>query len=222
VLRILIEIDAQDVKQFMMFDKAVQEAHITFLEKNLSLERYHHSLGVMQVMLELSSIYSLKPEQAMTAGLLHDTAKELRHEQQLELAEEAKLEFVESCEKLPIYLHAPIGAHLAARDLGVTDPLVLDAIAAHSFSAGMNNFNAPLSQCLRFADLLAPISEWPGMKKFKNVVYSGSAEEAHLLQCGWLMEFFQEKQVPIHPNLVREYETLSKKLGVSKDFFVRW
>ena len=73
-----------------------------------------------------------------------------------------------------------------------------------------------------FADLLAPVTEWTGMKKFKSVVYSGNANEAHLLQCGWLMEFFQEKQIPVHPNVVREYQTLSKKLGVSASFFERF
>lgn len=205
-----------------MISEKAHGQYLSFLEKVLTPARLQHSLGVMQVMKELSSIYCLDLEQAMTAGLLHDAAKDLSHEKQMALAQEAKLEFHDPCETHPIYLHAPTGAYLAARDLNITDTLVLDAIAAHSFSAGLDNFNAPLSQCLRFADLLAPISEWHGMNKFKSVVYSGNAEEAHLLQCGWLMEFFPEKQIPVHPNVVREYQALSKKLGVSVSFFERW
>ncbi|MFN8382328.1 MAG: bis(5'-nucleosyl)-tetraphosphatase (symmetrical) YqeK [Anaerolineales bacterium] len=198
------------------------ENYLGFLEKALTPARLQHSLGVMEVMQELSAIYSLDPEQAMTAGLLHDAAKDLPHEQQLELAKEAKLEFLDPCEKYPIYLHAPVGAYLAEKKLNVNDSLVLDAIAAHSFSAGMKNFNAPLSQCLRFADLLAPITIWNGINRFKSVVYAGKAEEASLLQCGWLMEFFQEKQTPIHPNVIKQHQTLSKKLGIAEGFFERW
>ena len=205
-----------------MISEKYHEQYLGFLENILSPVRLQHSVGVMQVMKELSPIYCLDPEQAMTTGLLHDAAKDLRHEQQLALAEEAKLEFRDPCERLPIYLHAPVGAYLVAKELKVTDQRVLDAIAAHSFSDGLSDINAPLSQCLRFADLLAPISEWKGMNKFKSVVYSGNAEESHLLQCGWLMEFFQENQTPVHPNVFRDYQTLSKKLGVSESFFERW
>ena len=205
-----------------MISEIIHEEYIEFLKKSLSATRLQHSLGVMQVMRELSPIYSLDPVQAMTAGLLHDAAKDLSLEQQLALAEEAGLEFHHACETHPIYLHAPTGAYLVQRDLNITDTLVLDAIAAHSFSSGYDNFNTPLSQCLRFADLLAPVAEWDGMKKFKSVVYSGNADEAHLLQCGWLMEFFQEKQTPIHPNVISEHQTLSKNLGVSASFFERW
>lgn len=205
-----------------MVSEKIYEQYLSFLEKALTPARLQHSLGVMQVMLELSPIYSLHPEQAMLAGLLHDTAKDLSHERQLQLAEEAKLEFLDPCERLPIYLHAPIGAYLAEKELHIKNQLVLDAIAAHSFSAGMENFNAPLSQCLRFADLLAPITIWDGIKRFKSVVYAGKADEASLLQYGWLMEYFQEKQTPIHPNVIREHQRLSSKLGVSESFFERW
>ena len=205
-----------------MISEIVYEEYLGFLKKSLSSIRLQHSLGVMQVMKELSPIYSLDPDQAMIAGLLHDAAKDLSLEKQLALAEEVGLEFHDVCEKHPIYIHAPVGAYLVKRDLKITDNFVLDAIAAHSFSSGLNNFNTSLSQCLRFADLLAPVTEWDGMKKFKSVVYSGNANEAQLLQCGWLMEFFREKQMPIHPNVVSEFQTLSNKLGVSASFFDRF
>ncbi len=205
-----------------MIREDIHGQYLGFLAKVLSPVRLKHSIGVMHVMEELSPIYKLDSEQAMTAGLLHDAAKDLSLEEQLALAEEAGLEFHDPSERHPVYLHAPVGAYLAARDLSVTDSLILDAIAAHSFSDRVNNANAPLSFCLRFADLLSPISEWKGMKKFKSVIYSGRWEEAHLLQCGWLMEFFQEKRIPIHPNVLRQYNELSKTLGISADFFERW
>lgn len=198
------------------------KTYISYLQSKLSPARFKHSLGVMRVMEDLTSIYELDGKQATTAGLLHDAAKDLHHEDQLALAKEAGIRFLDPCERHPIYLHASVGAYLVSRDVGVQDPMVLNAIAAHSFSDQVEHANAPLALCLRFADLLAPVTEWKGMKKFKSVVYAGQMEEAHLLQCGWLIEFFQEKQVPIHPHVTRQHRELSHKLGVAASFFERW
>ena len=53
---------------------AIMERHLPRLEAALTPARLRHSLGVMQVMGELASVYGLDREQAMTAGLLHDAA----------------------------------------------------------------------------------------------------------------------------------------------------
>jgi predicted HD superfamily hydrolase involved in NAD metabolism len=195
--------------------------YLPFLERHLTPPRLQHSLGVMAVMEELAEIYQLDHTQAMTAGLLHDAAKDLTPEQLLALAEEANFRFSSPCEQNPIYLHAPMGAYFLVKELGFTDDLVLDAIATHSFTNG-HNFDAPLSWCLRFADILAPVKEWSGMKKFKNVVYAGQIEAAAFLQCGWLIEYIQEIHIPVHPHLIKTFQSLSARLSVNKTFFERW
>ena len=193
-----------------------------FLQGLLTPSRLQHSLGVMRVMAELTPIYSVDRVQAMTAGLLHDAARDLSSEDQLALAEEAGIELRDPCEQHPVYLHALVGAYLVAKELAVTDRLILDAIAAHSYARAGPNFHAPLSQCLRFADILAPSQEWLGMNKLKAVVYAGRTEEAALLQCGWLIEYFQEQRVPVHPNLARQCQVLESKVTVTESFFERW
>ena len=60
------------------------------------------------------------------------------------------------------------------------------------------------------------------MKKLKGVVYARRTEEAALLQCGWLIEYFQEQRVPVHPNLARQYQVLGTKVIVTESFFERW
>jgi HD superfamily phosphohydrolase YqeK len=176
----------------------------------------------MRVMAELTPIYSLDRAQAMTAGLLHDVARDLSSEDQLALAEEAGIELLGPCEQHPVYLHALVGAYLVASELGITDHLILDAIAAHAHARTGPSFHGPLPQCLRFADILAPSQEWLGMKKLKGVVYARRTEEATLLQCGWLIECFQEQRVPVHPNLARQYQVLRSKVAVTESFFERW
>lgn len=197
------------------------DRYLPFLRSLLTPSRLQHSLGVMQVMAELSPIYSLDRAQAMTAGLLHDAARDLNSEYQLVLAEEAGINWCDPCERHPVYLHALVGAYLVAKELGITDCLILDAIAAHSYAGDGHNFDAPLSRCLRFADILAPSQEWQGMKKLKRVVYARRTEEAALLQCAWLIEYFQEQRVPVHPNLARHYQALLSKVTVTESFFAR-
>ena len=70
--------------------------------------------------------------------------------------------------------------------------------------------------------ILAPIQEWRGMKKFRRIVYAGQRDEAALLQCGWLIEYFQEVDIPIHPNLRQTYQVLLTKLEIDETFFERW
>ena len=195
--------------------------YVSFLQQVLTPPRLEHSLGVMAVMGELAEIYGLNKTQAMTAGLLHDAAKDLTPNQLLTLAQEADLVATQPWETHPVYLHAPVGAYVAAKALGVTDQAVLDAIFTHSFGEG-DNFNATLSWCLRLADILAPVKQWPGMKKLAGLVYAGRLAEASLLQCGWLLEYFAQMDIPFHPHLITTFEALSAELNATPTFFERW
>ncbi|MBN1992324.1 MAG: bis(5'-nucleosyl)-tetraphosphatase (symmetrical) YqeK [Anaerolineae bacterium] len=197
------------------------KTYLPFLQHHLSPPRLQHSLNVMGIMQELAQIYSLNPTQAMTAGLLHDAAKDLSPTQLLNLAEEANFTFNDPCEQHPIYLHAPMGAYFIAGEFGITDSLILDAIRTHSFGPGPT-FDTPFSWCLRFADILAPVKEWAGMKKLKNIVYAGRREEAALLQSGWLIQYLQEMDIPVHPHLAATFQGLLARLKVNGSFFERW
>jgi predicted HD superfamily hydrolase involved in NAD metabolism len=203
-------------------DKDLVDRYSPFLKRLLTPPRLQHSLGVMRVMAKLTPVYSLDRVQAITAGLLHDAAKDLDPQHQLALADQAGIELHDPSEQHPVYLHALVGAYLVATELGITDPLVLDAIAAHSYAGHGRHFDAPLSRCLRFADLLAPSRQWPGINKLSRWVYARRPDEAALLQSGWLIEYFRAQHVPVHPRLARQYQRLVSKLAVTESFFDRW
>lgn len=180
-----------------------------------------HSQNVMQVMSELTEIYSLDATGAMIAGLLHDVAKDLDSKELLTLAERAKIVFHYPCERLPIYLRGPVGAYLVHKHLQIADE-ILDAISTHIHYGRTSNSHVDLSWCLRFADLLAPTRNWKGVKKLRSVVYGGHMEKAALLLTGWLMEYFREVETPVHPNIVRIHHQLSATVDADKRFFNRW
>ncbi|MCA9969926.1 MAG: bis(5'-nucleosyl)-tetraphosphatase (symmetrical) YqeK [Anaerolineales bacterium] len=193
-----------------------------FLTKWLTPARLQHAQGVARVMAELAPIYDLDSPRAITVGLLHDAARDLDSTHQLQLLAEAGISLSDPCERHPVYAHALAGAYLVRRDLGIADELVLDAIVAHSFAGNGRHLNDPLSQCLRFADILAPTQPWLGMNRLRSVVYAGRIEEAALLQCGWLLQYLQAQHVPIHPNIRHEYQALCAQQKVDDAFFHRW
>ena len=192
---------------------------LLYLSQRLTPARLQHSQGVMRVMADLVDIYGLDRDQALTAGLLHDAAKDLNQAQLLALAEEGGIELSDPCDQHPVYLHALVGAFLVQRDLEISDPEVLRAIAAHSYARDGLNGNTCLINCLRVADILAPVDAWEGIQKLERWVYAGQLEGGSLLHCGWSIDYFQEICVPLHPNLQKEFAALSTKLAVSETFF---
>ncbi len=208
--------------KFHNLSQSIADEYLPFLTSVLAPARLQHSLGVMQVMSELAEVYELDHAQALLAGLLHDAAKDMSVERQLTLAKEAQIKFQHECERHPVYLHAPVGAYVVSKELGVTDDLVLNAISAHSDGGDKADSDLRFQWCLQAADILVPVGEWPGMKKFKDVVYAGRLPEAALLRCRWLLEYFESAGVPIHPSLEKKFHTLSNQLQVADSFFQRW
>lgn len=199
------------------------EIYLTFLKRMVTPLTFKHSLRVMQTMEELAEIYTLDPVRAMTAGLLHDVAKDLKPRQQLILAKKAGLTLHHDYEELPLYAHGPAGAYLVNKVLKISDPLITGAISAHTYAEQPADADEPLVWCLRFADVLAPLRQWTGMCRLKEIVYAGQMEKGALLLCGWLIEYFQACQIPIHLNLMDTFLSLALKLNICDDsFFARW
>lgn len=198
------------------------ERHLAYLGRELTPRRLQHSLGVMQVMGELAKVYGLDQEKALTAGLLHDAAKDLEPTRQIELVEEANIEIRCECDSnFHYYLHGPVSAYIVGKELGINDPAILDAIAFHTYYGYGPNFNDPICWCLRVSDILEPTRDWSKVKwlcdnvdRLADAVYSGHLAEGAFLQTGWLIKWFTEEGMPIHPNMERAYRELSNHLGL--------
>jgi len=200
--------------------------YLPYLEKKLTPGRLKHSLGVMQVMGELADIYAISPEQALTTGLIHDIAKDLTPAQQAGIIPRANIEISHECERdYSYHLHGPVGAYLAETELGVSDPVILNAIRTHTYYGNAATNDPSLCWCLRFADILEPSRNWQnvrwlrkGVPRLREVVYGGHLLEGALLQTGWLIQWFREDGAPLHPNMSRIYQELVNALQVDDAF----
>lgn len=195
------------------------------LEAALTPARLRHSLGVMQVMGDLAEVYGLNAEQAMTAGLLHDAAKDFTPEEQDRAFREAGIEIQNPVEMdYNAFLHGPVGAFVVEKTYGVTDKLVLNAINTHTAMDG-DDFHHPLSWCLRFSDLLEPNRNFldvprlrRGLPRVREAAFSGRLTEAALLQYGLLSQWFTEVGYPVHPNMCRIVSELYQRLELDASF----
>lgn len=201
-------------------------SYLTFLKETLTPKRFEHSLGVAQVMGELAQVYALNRERAVTMGLLHDAAKDLTPPQQAEIISQANIEICYECElNYALYLHGPVSAYVVQHELGIADEAILDAIEMHTYYGNKATFDDPICWCLRFADILEPNRTWSGVRwlrdnvsRLRDVVYAGRMAEGALLQSGWLVKWFTEAGMPVHPNMQRVYRELSAALQVDDSF----
>lgn len=103
-----------------------------WVKSRLSEERYLHSLGAEETAKQLAIMFSLDPEKAALAGLIHDNAKNIPYEEMLSIIKENNFEIEEDIKNNQKILHAYLGAFLAEKELNIKDTEILDAIKFHT------------------------------------------------------------------------------------------
>lgn len=190
---------------------------IALAERELSPKRFEHSVGVMQVMGELASVYDFDESTAKLCGILHDVAKEFSPERQLALAAKYNISLNREHDEHPLFLHGPIGACYITETLGITNPVILDAIVHHSYFGNGTAISPALCWCLRFSDILEPSRDWKDIRmQLKPLVYSGNLiDSAHFLM-NWSIPFHESRSLPVHPNMQRVFQELSTLRNVKR------
>ncbi len=120
---------------------------------DLTAKRFAHSLGVAHSARALARNHGVDPLKAETAALLHDCAKCFPLKELQQIAQENHLTEDRVVLASNALLHAPVGAWMAERVYGVTDPEILEAIRVHTTGkAGMT----PLDMVVFLADKVEP------------------------------------------------------------------
>ncbi len=129
------------------------EEIINSLKKNLSDERFRHSIGTAKTAKELAIRFGENPEKAELAGLLHDCAKEYSYDKMVNIVEEHHLDVSEEEILARKVLHAPVSAFVAKTLFNITDEEILSAIRFHTIGKiGMTN----LEKIIFLADKIEP------------------------------------------------------------------
>ena len=133
------------------------------LKKYIDEGRYIHTQGVMHTCACLAMVHEEDLLTAQVAGLLHDCAKCMTHEERLLLCEKYEVEVTPSELENKALLHAKAGAILAKTVYDVEDIEILHAIAVHT--TGEQDMSM-LDKIIYIADYIEP-----GRDKAPNLEY---------------------------------------------------
>lgn len=176
----------------------VQQALDT-ISGRLSPRRYQHSLNVARTAADLAGHYGVDRDKAYLTGILHDYAKDLKPGELLHIAGENGLIDCEVERQVPDLLHAPVGACLLSRELGVEDREILEAVRVHTMgSLHMNT----LDKIIFLADMIEPgRNQYPDLEHLRRLVYS-DLDQAMLLGLDSTIRYCLDRRALLHPATV--------------------
>ncbi|MGN1134302.1 MAG: bis(5'-nucleosyl)-tetraphosphatase (symmetrical) YqeK [Oscillospiraceae bacterium] len=148
-----------------MLDKKVIEKYKKYLKDNLSKKRYTHCLNVADAAFSLAKKYGADEDKAYIAGLLHDTAKEMPVDKQLELVKKSSLNVCEiETQTVPLF-HAIAGAEAIQTLFDIHDEEIIDAVRYHTVAC--KNMSV-LAQIIYLADLISADRTYKDVKKMRK------------------------------------------------------
>ncbi len=178
------------------------------LKSMLTEHRYVHSLGVMEMSVEMAKTFGVDEEKARVAGLLHDCAKQIEKREQLRMCEEYGLELDDTKRENLALLHSELGAKLAELEFGITDPEILGAIFYHTLGKPKMT---PLEKILYVADMAEPNrADYPGLKGLRALCAT-NLDEATLYGLELSIAHIERKGFVIHTQTM-EAEAYYRKL----------
>ena len=116
-------------------------------------ERLYHVIGMAYTAANLSFVYNVPTDTALIAGMLHDCAKCIPFDKQVEICEKNNIPITESERINQKLLHAKVGAFLAETKYKIKDKQILNAIKYHT--TGKPNMNM-LEKIIFVADYIEP------------------------------------------------------------------
>jgi len=177
--------------------------------------RRRHAAAVADTAQELATAHGVDPIKAHTAGILHDLARDINTEELVQRATQWSIK-VGHWEKMnPVVLHAPVGAAMANRELGVQDEEILAAISAHTLGVpGMSL----LSKVLYLADVIEPGRSFPGLDDIR-VLARKNLNGALLAAMDSSITYLLDRRRVIHPQTLEARNSVLISIQLEEEMF---
>jgi predicted HD superfamily hydrolase involved in NAD metabolism len=190
----------------------IESKYTAAVKRRMTPERYEHTLAVAESALEIAGMHGVSVQDAELAGLLHDYARDLPADELLRIAESNGLIEYEIERRVPVLLHAPVGAWLARSELGVENRSVLRAIEVHTVGApGMDR----LAGVVYLADMIAAGRTCPVVGKLRLAV-QGDLDQALLIALAFSIRNLLKRKKVIHPQTVAAWNYVLVEKAFSK------
>ncbi|KMY50873.1 bis(5'-nucleosyl)-tetraphosphatase (symmetrical) YqeK [Peribacillus loiseleuriae] len=180
-----------------------REEALEIVKKQLTERRYVHTVGVMETAIELARQYGADVTKAELAAIFHDYAKfrPIEEMRDIVISENMPSELLEYSDEL---LHAPVGAYLVKKEVGITDPEVLAAISYHT--SGRVNMTL-LDKIVYLADYIEPGRSFPGVEEVRQLAKE-SLDSALLQSVSNTLTFLIKNNQAVYPDTFHFYNDL--------------
>ncbi|CEP79410.1 bis(5'-nucleosyl)-tetraphosphatase (symmetrical) YqeK [Paraclostridium sordellii] len=169
------------------------------LNKMLPKHRILHSEGVADCAVKLSEIYGYDKDKAYLAGMLHDCAKYLSHDEVNYYVKKYEI-YLDEYETDNLALsHSVIGSVLVRHEFLIDDIDIITAIRYHTTGKAKMDI---LEKIIYIADLIEVNRDYPGVDELRKLVYSGKMEEALLKSFNNTIKLVIDRNQIIHPRTV--------------------
>ena len=167
------------------------------VKNRLSEKRFYHSECVVERCIEYAKIYGIDVEKAKIAGILHDVAKEIPKEEQIELAEKYEIKLDEIEKMQGSLLHAKVGAEIAKRDFNCTED-IYNAIKCHT--TGKENMTI-LEKVLFMADATGKDRTWGDTEILYNLSKTDIDKAITILMKECIIDVINQDKL-VHPDSI--------------------
>ena len=169
------------------------DEYLDLLPKRLPEKTVAHCVSVAKTMLAMADKIAISPEQAVTAGLLHDLCKAMNPDELLAAA--ARYGITEDLDS-PNLLHGPVAAEECRGSLGIQDEEVIDAIRRHTTGrAGWSR----VGQAIYIADFSEPLRAHARAEEARAILDRDGFEAALLFVIDRKLKRVK-KHHSLHPN----------------------
>lgn len=179
---------------------------LAIVREALTEHRYQHTIGVMETAVYLAAKYGADEKKAEIAAIFHDYAKFRPKEEMKKIILEQKMP-----EELLAYnselWHAPVGAYLVEKEVGITDEEILAAIRYHT--SGREEMTL-LDKIIYLADYIEPGRSFPGVDEVRKMAEE-NLDQALIQSIANTIMFLMKKQQPVYPDTFKTYNALLLK-----------
>jgi predicted HD superfamily hydrolase involved in NAD metabolism len=183
---------------FMERDEALK-----IVKGHLTGHRYIHTVGVMETAVALARKNGADEKKAELAAIFHDYAKFRDKDEMKEIILSTPLEQDLLLYNMELW-HAPVGALLVEKEVGIADNEVLDAIKYHT--SGRKGMTM-LEKVIYLADYIEPNRSFPGVEEVRKIAET-SLDEALIKALQNTIVFLMKKNQAIYPDTFYFYNSL--------------
>lgn len=186
---------------------------LVVLTNELPPARFRHSRDVCQTAVRLAERWDADIEKCRKAGILHDCARNLKGQELLKTARKYGLIPSEFEIVQPALIHAPLGALIAEKRFGVTDPEILQAIRRHTTGATKMT---KMDKIIYLADCIEPGRHYAGVQRIREIA-DKNLDEAVMAAFDHSILFVIAHEGILHPNSVEGRNCLLMEMKAKRD-----